>query len=244
MTNRPHTFLLAAATALALAIPALAPAGATAAEADRMPVLNASGEGSVSVVPDIAIVTMGVTSRAGTANEALAANSASLAAVIETVREEGIEERDIATSGFSISPVYERQRADQITERPPSIVGYQVANQIRVVIRDIASSGGVLDRVVRAGANTVNGISFDVEDRQSATDAALADAIADARRKAEIMAEAAGVRLVRVVDISGGGNVGAPVLRAMAMAESATPVMPGERQITANASVTWEIAPK
>ncbi len=229
----------------ALAIIALAAASPEAQEADRTPVLTAAGQGSVSVVPDIAIVTMGVVSRAGTANAALSSNSADLANVIDAVRDEGVEDTDIGTTGFSIRPIHERLRPDQIGENPPAIVGYQVSNQIRVVIRDIAGSGGLLDRVVRAGANQVNGISFDIDDRQAAADAALASAIADARRKAEIMADAAGVRLVRILSVSSGDDRRGPVFeRALAVRADAVPVMPGEQAVTASATVIWEIAPR
>ncbi|MHA1159158.1 MAG: SIMPL domain-containing protein [Alphaproteobacteria bacterium] len=232
---------LAAATlsCLMVAMPA------SADEADTLARLTANGVGSVNVIPDIAIVTMGVLSRAKTASAALRANSADLGDVIEAVLDEGVNEIDIGTSGFSISPVYRRLRQDEIGEEPPAIVGYTVSNRLRVVIRDIAESGGLLDRVVRAGANQVNGITFDIDDREAAGDLALASAIADARRKAEIMADTAGVRLVRIIAINGNDNTGRPVFeRAMAFSDVSVPVMPGERAITASASVTWEIAPR
>ena len=88
----------------------------------------------------------------------------------------------------------------------PKIVGYQVQNEVRVTVREIGKSGALLDQVVSAGANQISGIQFDVADPQAAADEALRKAIADARRKAELMAAAAGVRIVRVLDISGGGG--------------------------------------
>ena len=228
------------AAALLFAAPALAQMN------PQVPTLNANGTGTVYVVPDIAIVSIGVTTRGATAAEALAANSTEMASVIETISGEGVASRDIGTSGFSIYPVYEqREPANGVETDPPKIVGYQVTNEVRVTIRDIATSGGILDKVVSAGANQVNGITFDSADRQTPADAALADAIADARRQAEIMAKAAGVRLVRIVNInasSGGGPVYAR-MEAMAM-DAAVPVMPGQREVNANASVTWEIAPE
>jgi hypothetical protein len=196
------------------------------------------------VVPDIAIVSIGVTSRARTARAALSANSADLGRVIATVTAADVAERDIATSGLSISPVYERQPDGTPREEPPAIVGYQVSNQVRVTIRAIAASGGILDRVVTAGANQVNGITFDNADRKTPADAALADAIRDATRQAGIMAEAAGVRLVRIVNVNASSGGGGPVFARLEAMAAAVPVMPGERAITANASVTWEIAPR
>jgi uncharacterized protein YggE len=196
-------------------------------------------------VPDIAIVSIGVTTRGATAAEALSANSADLANVIATVKGEGVAERDIGTSGFSIYPVYEQPTpTDGIEPGPAKIVGYQVINEVRVTIRDIATSGGILDKVVSAGANQVNGITFDNADRKTPANAALADAVRDAARQAGIMAEAAGVRLVRIVNINASSG-GVPVFaRLEAIAAAPVPVMPGERAITANASVTWEIAPR
>jgi uncharacterized protein YggE len=100
--------------------------------------------------------------------------------------------------------------------------------------------------VVTAGANRVSGISFDVADRTTPNDAALKDAIGDAKRKAELMAAAAGVKLVRILSVStaeaNGGPV--PMFRAMAASAAPVPVMPGEQQVSVNASVTWEIAPQ
>jgi uncharacterized protein YggE len=232
--------------ALALAAALLFAAPAVAQMNPQVPTLNANGTGTVYVVPDIAIVSIGVTTRGATAADALSANSTEMASVIETISGEGVAPRDIGTTGFSIFPVYEQPQPANGTETdPPKIVGYQVTNEVRVTIRDIATSGGILDKVVSAGANQVNGISFDSADRQTPADAALADAIADARRQAEIMAEAAGVRLVRVVNInasSGGGPVYAR-METMAM-DSSVPVMPGQREVNANANITWEIAPE
>jgi len=237
-----HRFPFAAALALAaltLSVPA------NAQENDPTPTLAASGEGSVAVVPDIAVVTIGVSTRGQTAADTLAANSTDLAAVIETIRAAGVDERDIGTSGFSINPVYQRQTSSTPSDAPPAIIGYDVSNRVRVVIRDISESGGVLDRVVRAGANQINGISFDIDDPQEAQDEALRAAIADARRQGEMMAEAAGVRLVRLLSVNANG-AGRPVFeQAMYRTASAppVPVMPGERDISANATLTWEIAP-
>ena len=239
----------AIARPVAAAFAALMIVAAPAIAEERIPTLNASGEGFVMVVPDIAIVSIGVTSRADTARAALDQNNADTAAVIGTIREAGVADKDIATSGFSVSPVYEERppRADEsgaIVEMP-KIVGYQVSNEVRVTVRDIGASGALLDKVVSAGANQISGIAFDVANPQAPSDEALKNAIADARRKAVLMAEAAGVRIVRVLDVSGGG--GFPMFaRAEAMAfDSAgappVPVMPGEARVQANANIVFEI---
>ena len=115
---------------------------------------------------------------------------------------------------------------------------------MRVTIRDIAKSGGILDKVVSAGANQVNGIAFDTADKQSANDAALKAAIAEARRKADIMADAAGVKLARIVSVSTAEGSGPPVFARMSRAAASAPVMPGQQAVTTSVSLTFEIAPK
>jgi uncharacterized protein YggE len=208
--------------------------------------LQANGEGIVNVTPDIAIVTLGVTTRGRTASEALTQNSTDLAAAIAVIKGAGIADKDIGTSGFSIYPVY-ATNSDGSQVQPAKISGYEVSNEVRVTIRDIAKSGAILDAVVTAGANRVSGISFDVADRKTPADAALKDAIGEAKRKAELMAAAAGVKLVRILSITANDNSGGPVpmyARMDMKAAAPVPIMPGEQQVTVNASVTWEIAPQ
>ena len=233
------TWLAALATAGMLAATAPSPA---AADAPPVPQLQANGSGEVMVVPDIAIVTIGVTTQAADASAALAANSADLDKAIAAIRAAGIAEKDIATSGFSIDPVYRQD--DTPSDRPPEIVGYRVDNQVRVTVRDVAQAGGLLDKVVAAGANRVSGIAFDISDRKAAADKAVTAAIADARARAELMADAAGLRLVRILSLNADENGGhAPVAFDMARAK-AVPVMPGQRSVSASAQIVWEVAPK
>jgi uncharacterized protein YggE len=219
-------------------------AGPAMAETPSPPLLTATGDGSVMVVPDIAIVTIGVVSRGATAREALDANSADIGKVIDAIRGEGVADKDIGTSGFSVNPVYEAPPDNGAATRPPRVLGYDISNEVRVTIRDIAASGAVLDKVVSAGANQVNGISFEVADRVKPAEEALKRAVADARRKAAIMAAAAGVKLVRVLSVSadtGGGYypTAAPMVKSMAV-----PVMPGQQAINQSATVVWEVAPE
>ena len=231
---------------LAASLAALAFLAAPAfADETPVPQLQANGAGIVNVTPDIAIVTLGVTTRGRTASEALTQNSTDLGAAIAVIKAASIADKDIGTSGFSIYPVY-AQNSDGSQTQPPKIAGYEVSNEVRVTIRDIAKSGAILDQVVTAGANRVSGISFDVADRTTPSDAALKDAIADARRKAELMAAAAGVKLVRILNVStsDGGSPQPMYARMDLKASAPVPVMPGEQQVTVNASVTFEIAPQ
>jgi uncharacterized protein YggE len=230
------------------AIAILIALSAPLAAQDNPPTLSANGEGAENAAPDIAIVSLGVLSRADTARAALDANNAEMQEVIQTIRGEAIADKDIATSGFSISPVFDQNQRPlpDGSMTPPKIVGYQVSNEVRVVVRDLDKTGSVLDKAVTAGANQAASISFDIEDRRALVDKAIEAAIADAKRKADLMAEAAGVRLVRVLNVNaneGGGFVRREMM-AMAPKDAAVPVMGGELAISANASITWEIAPK
>jgi uncharacterized protein YggE len=231
-------FALFLAALLAVAVPAMAAAD------DALSTLTASGEGKVQVRPDVAIVTLGVISEAASAKAALAANSSDMTNVTAAIRAAGVADADIATSGFSVSPVYSQQRPRQDGIEPAqTITGYRVSNQVTVRIRDIDQSGTVLDRVVSAGANRISGIAFDIAEPERAKDDAVRRAVGEARRKADLIAEASGVRIlgVRSVTVSESGQSG-PEIRAFAAA--AVPISAGQRAVTANATIVFEIGPR
>ncbi len=236
-----RSWLIALAAATMLAVPH----ATRADDSPPVPQLSANGSGEVMVTPDIAVITIGVTSRAKDASAALSANSADLAKAIDTIKAAGVADKDIATSGFSIDPVYE-QADNRPSDRPPAIVGYTVENSVRVTVRDIAKSGALLDAVVAAGANRVNGIAFDISDRKTAENDAIRAAIAEARARATLMADAADLRLVRILSLNAGSSGGPRPLMDFAMAKAAapTPVMPGQQSVSANAQIVWEVAPK
>jgi uncharacterized protein YggE len=225
-------------TLLPLALPALA-------DETKPATLTATGEGIVTAAPDIAVVTIGVVSNGRTAEAALASNASDMTAVIATIKGAGVAEKDIATSGFYVNPIYPPER-DQNPDQPSKVVGYRVTNEVRVTIRDFAKAGAVLDKVIAAGANQVNGISFELSDRTGPADQALKAAVAEATRKAGLMAEAANLRLVRLQSLAtneGGGPVPYATAR-FEMAKAATPIMAGQQQVTANVIAVFEIAPK
>jgi uncharacterized protein YggE len=232
-------FLTIVGMAVSLAAPALA-------DEQPPPSLSATGQATETAAPDMATVTLGVVSEAKTAREALDANNADIAKVIDAIKAAGIAEKDIGTTGFNVGPVYSNPRPrDDGSSDAPRITGYQVSNQVQVTIRELAKAGGVLDAAVTAGANQAASIEFGLVDRKPVEDKAMTGAIADAKRKAELMANAAGVKLVRILSVStneGGGPF--PVPMAMARADKAVPVMAGERAVSANATVVWEIAGK
>jgi uncharacterized protein YggE len=232
---------LAFAATMLLAVPALAE------ERTLTPTLTSTAEGSVDVTPDIVNVTLGVVSNGKTAAEALEANSKDMNAAIEAIKAAGVAEKDIGTSGFNVSPIY-APRPDNQPDAPAKVIGYEVSNQVTVTIRDLKASGAILDKVVAAGANRVSGISFDVSDPSASADAALKDAIAQSKKKAELMADAADLKLVRIVSITTDGGA-RPMFAAydgamLRAAKAPTPIMAGSRTVTAMATIVWEIAPR
>lgn len=224
-------------TLLPLALPALA-------DEPKPATLTATGEGIVMATPDIAVVSIGVVSNGRTAQAALASNASDMSTVIATIKAAGVADKDIGTSGFNVNPSYPPER-DQNPDQPSKIIGYRVGNDVRVTIREFAKAGAVLDKVIGAGANQVNGISFELSDRAGPADQALKAAVADATRKAGLMAEAANLRLVRLLNLTTGESRPIPYSGpVMAMAKAATPIMAGEQQVTANVTAVFEVAPK
>jgi uncharacterized protein YggE len=193
------------------------------------------GEGVVSVTPDYAQIESGVTTRAKTAKDAVDANSKLMAAVASVLRESGIAESDVQTSRFAVQPVY----APAEPRAEPKLVGYSVANRVRVNLRQIDKVGEVLDRLVNAGVTDVGGIEFLVSDPSKVLDRAREAAVADARRKAEAYAQAAGLRLGPIIWIREEGASAAPIpMRAQgATAAGPVPIATGEDTLRARVMV-------
>ncbi|MFL1874238.1 SIMPL domain-containing protein, partial [Hansschlegelia beijingensis] len=180
------------ALALAIALAAL-PLAAHAEGERREPSVSVVGEGSVSAVPDLAMVTSGVVSRAPTAAAALKANAAAMTKVMAALKDAGVEERDIATSGLSVQPQYDY--GDGSAPRTPKLVGYEVRNAVTVRSRALDKIGDLIDSLVTAGSNQIENLAFEVSDRSEKLDGARREAMADARRKAEIYAAGVGASL-------------------------------------------------
>lgn len=207
---------------------------------DRPSTLTLVGSGAVSVAPDIATLSIGVEIQEDTASDALRENSDQTAKVIATLKDAGVEPRDIQTSNFSVQPVYDNKRA---SSGRPSVAGYRVTNMVTARVRDLDGLGALLDKVVTDGANRVNGLSFGIEDDREAMDAARALAVKEAARKAALYAEAAGVTLGPILSISEGGS-GPDYYPEMEMrsAAMAVPVERGETTISASINMTWQIS--
>jgi uncharacterized protein YggE len=226
----------------------------TLATALTTPVLAAgsmqiTGHGEVVAAPDTAFITSGVTSQGATAKEALDANNADMAKLIETLKGAGIQSVDIQTSGFSVNPnyVYTDARDANGYQLPPKIVGYTVSNMVSVHVRDLASLGAVLDQAVTVGANTISGISFAVEDPAELYNEARRAAFADARDKAELYADAAGVELGALSLISELTGYNQPPQPYMMKVQAASadramvPVEVGQLTFSIDVNVSWEL---
>jgi uncharacterized protein YggE len=202
--------------------------------------ISVSGEAQVSAPPDLAQIDAGVSTEAKTAREASEANNTTMGKVLLALKGAGIDEKDYQTSRLSLQPQYAPNRSG-----PNAVVGYRAANRVTIKLRDVTKVAGTIDLLVAAGANELGGISFMVSAASKLLDDAREQAIADARRKAEIYAKAAGVALGSPVSISEEGAPGPMPFRKMAagMAASA-PVSPGEETLQVTVSVVWAIKPQ
>lgn len=228
---------LAAASALA-SIPASAQVGQSVQPvAVDGTILDISAEGRTTRVPDLAIVSAGVTTQAPTAGEAYKAANAKMSQVIAALRAAGVAERDIQTSSVSLNPQY-RNRENQ----DPVIFAYQANNSVTVRFRDVSKAGAVLDVLVKAGVNTISGPNLVLSKPDEAMDEARVDAIGKARARAELYAKAAGLRVDRILLISDSNAPVRPIMmRGVAgfAADQALEVMPGESEVSVTVTVRF-----
>lgn len=203
--------------------------------------LSITSTGETNIAPDMATITLGVTTDGATAADALKANAVRMSAVIASLKRGGIEARDIQTSGLNVNPQYAYKDGEA-----PRLTGYQVSNQVTVVVRDLTRLGQALDTTVSAGATNVGGISFGLQNPDAAEDAARVDAVKGLQHKAELYARASGYRIVRLVTLGeGGGYTPGPVMPMAMMARdkvASTPVEVGELKVRIEVSATYEMA--
>jgi uncharacterized protein len=228
-----HAFFLAAIASAAFASP-------VSAEPDQAPsFISVTGEARISVPPDLAQIDAGVTSEAKTAREASDANNATMGKVLLALKGAGLDEKDYQTSRLSLQPQYSSAKSGS----PAAIVGYRASNRVTIRLRDVTKVASVIDTLVTAGANEIGGINFMVSQASKLLDDAREQAVADARRKAEIYAKAAGVTLGAPLSISEEGAA-QPLFRsrmAAPMAASPTPVAQGEETLSITVGITWAI---
>ncbi|WP_255330817.1 SIMPL domain-containing protein [Paracoccus albicereus] len=202
--------------------------------------ISVTGAGDATIAPDLAMINLGVTTQAASAAEAMDANTAQQTQVIDALAAEGIEARDIQTSGLNLSPLMEYPEG-----QPPRVTGYQAQNMVTVRVRDLAALGGTLDTLVGAGANEMNGISFMREDSSPAEDEARTEAVEAARHSAEVLAAASGMVLGPLMEIRDTPQMSGPP-RPMMMAREAAdaqavPIQAGELTINASVEVSYAL---
>ena len=229
---------LAVALLVALAASACVAVAPNDGAPRRISTVTVAGSGTISATPDQAEITIGVVTQAATAAPALAANSQAMERLLQSLGNLGIGPRDIQTTNISVAP----QRRAPKEGQPPEITGYEVSNQVRVKVRDLARLGQVLDRQVSQGANLVYGIHFGLQEPAPLLDEARKRAMADARRRADLYAAAAGLKVGRVLSVQEAGVTPPGPAPRMAMS-AAVPVAPGEQEIQATVTVTFTLDP-
>jgi uncharacterized protein YggE len=218
------------------------PAAGQAAQPEatpRTPRITVTGSGSAKASPDVAYVSLGVTTTGKRAQDASQSNAAASDRVTSALKKMGIAEKDIQTANYYVQPVTDPRDGTKIT-------GYQVSNIIRATVRKVENVGKAVDAGLEAGANNVQNVSFGLEKRDAAEAEALTAAVTEARRKAEVIAKAAGVRIVSIQEISTSYE-GRPMPMMAgfggeaAMARVATPISPGEMEVAANVTMVFQI---
>jgi uncharacterized protein len=202
--------------------------------------LTMQGEGKASAVPDMATIVLGVETRNASASAAATENAELMNATVNALRAAGIEDKDIQTSRYSLTT--EPQEPPKEGEKPKA-PEFIATNQVTIRLNNTADVGKVLDAAVLAGSNSIQQLSFDLKNPKPEEDKALASAIADAGRKAEVAAKAAGVKLGKVLEITEGYGYVAPSAKSAVFADGAvTPIQPGELVVTSSVTITYEIS--
>lgn len=233
-------FLTAAAALTLAACNSGAPTYITTGDAP-MAKIQVSATGTANMAPDMATVSAGVVTQGKTAREAMFGNATKMSRVFEELDAAGIEKKYITTSQLSLQPKYNYQN-----RQAPKIEGYEARNTLSAKTYDLDTVGAMLDALVKAGVNNINGVQFSIKDSKSARDKAREDAIREAREKAESMASAAGVKLGKLKSLSeSGGNFNPrPVAYAMesrSAGGASTPVSAGEQSISVTVNMSYDI---
>ena len=202
--------------------------------------LTLGATGAIKTTPDKVEISTGVTSEAPSARGAMDKNTKAMTEIVDTLKSDGIEPRDIQTVNFAVTPVYDQKKEG----RAPVLVGYRVTNSVRIIVSDIGKLGAILDKVVTVGANEIGSIEFGVSEPEALKDEARKDAMRNAIENAKLYAQAAGVELGPVLTVAeeDGGYVPryAAAPAAMEMAKS-VPIEAGTTTVEVRLRVTWEL---
>ncbi len=229
----------AAIVAIAALSVRTAPVNGAPTDASQPPAhtITVSATGTVTVVPDVARISLGVTSSKPTVKAARATAAQSMTDILAAIKALGIADADIQTTNLSLYPQYAQGPS-------PRVTGYQISEQVRITVRDLDKAGDVVDAATAKGATNVDGISFEMADPAKALDDARASAVTAARASAQALAKAGNVSLGTVISITD-ATPNSPIyygpVRAGALTDLATPVEPGSQDLTANVTVVFEI---
>jgi uncharacterized protein YggE len=210
-----------------------------AAEGDKPErTVSVSASGSVAAEPDIAHISAGVITEGDSAKDAIARNNTAMAKVLEGLKGAGIAARDIQTTTLHVEPRYSQPKDG----RPGTISGYRVVNQVRLTVREVKRLGDMLDQAIALGANQINSINFDIANAETLKDEARKQAMANARRRAELYAAAAGVQLGSVLRIAESiQELMRPMAAPRAAMAAAVPIEAGTRTLTVEVHVTYAL---
>jgi len=233
--------------AMAAPIALLSLSPATAQQVQTMSAISGTrldivATGEVVAVPDIATIGAGVITQAPTAAAAMAENGRRTAATVASIRKAGVADRDIQTTAINLRPQYR-----YVENQPPVITGYQASSRVSVRFRDIKTAGSILDSLVAAGANQIDGPTLSIDKPEPLLDQARTSAIMTAKSRAALYAKAAGLQVRRIVAISE-GNADMPMPAPMPMMmmraqakEADTSIEAGEQRLSISVSVTFEL---
>ena len=211
-------------------------------ESEDVSMLMVSGTGDSTADADMVTIVLGVQTRNESAAGAVADNAQMMAEAVDALQAAGVPEEEIKTSSYSIYPT-----RDWIDGKQSEKVIFEVNNQVTFTLNltDEVELGGIIDAAVGAGANTVDSISFGLRDPNPVQEEAMEKAVVDGMRKAEVISEAAGVALGRILSIAEGGSAPIPMAESKvffaADAGAATPIVPDDVKVTATVTITYEI---
>jgi uncharacterized protein YggE len=239
---RNKTLIVSMVLLAALALSACGPAAISSTNPQRT--LSVTGAGQISMTPDIAYIYVGVHTENASASDAMAENNTRTQDMINALKKAGVDEKDIRTTNFSIWPM---DKYDPATNLPTGEKVYSVDNTVYVTVRDLAKLGDLLDTLVKAGANTINSITFDVADKTAAIKQARSEAVKNGKEQAQELATDAGLTLGDITSISFYEGTPSPIVDSfgkgggVADAALAVPIQPGQLTLTVTVNMTYEI---
>lgn len=210
---------------------------------ETQPTISVNGTGDATAVPDVVFVSLGIQVQANDLGEAIVDANSTMNRIFTAVQAEGLEEKDIQTSGFNVHTENIRDRDGN----PTGQAVYHVNNTVRLTVRDLENTGDIIGAALDAGANSVNGLNFGIENNDELLAEARSAAVADARARAEQLADGLGVTVGKPITISEQGGGGVPLQRApmaadMAFAEAAAPpISGGELSVSSQVYVVFEL---